>query len=39
MRATKHQSPPANKIGKFDLIIKGVGFSRDEMSTAKQLIL
>jgi hypothetical protein len=36
MRAPKHQSPPANKIGKYNLVIEEVGFSRDETSTAKQ---
>jgi hypothetical protein len=39
MRAPKNQSPPANKIGKYNLVIKEVGLSRDETSVAKQLIL
>ena len=32
------QSPPANKIGKYNLVIKEVVFNRDETSSAKQLI-
>jgi hypothetical protein len=39
MRATKHPSPAANKIGKYSLIIEEVGFSLDETSAEKQLIL
>jgi hypothetical protein len=36
MRAVKHQSPPANKIGKCNLVITEVGFSGDEANAVKK---